>query len=262
MKNKIFAVILFILVINYGNSQEIITIKSIVENQLEINLYRGIVEVDTCKCDSIRIEHQIYDYDAYINSGKINVIEEKERSFLKISRLPNKILIANDISRNIQKIVIYVPLGVNVKIDINHYGEINFKKGIGEIEAQIFQGTIIGNIANAISVTVIRNGAISLNIIDPNFELAFLSIYNGPVNIQTYSNFNINFDIQLDLGEFTEQSKIQFSKKEQYGGTIKEKGVARDYNSKNYKGVLNSKNKNFITIKNVLGNVNFQTINK
>ncbi|AXT20453.1 hypothetical protein D7030_04850 [Flavobacteriaceae bacterium AU392] len=260
-KLTIINTILLLALSNLTFSQENKTITNVTEDQIEISLYRGIIQLDSCKCNKVHIVQQILDYDEYDEKKTISFIDD-DNANLKIDRTNKSILkISNEQSRNIQKLVITVPEQVKIKILINHYGEVYFNGSANELDVQIFKGRVQGTTTKPISASVIRDGRIDLKVDGGAFELVYASIYNGPINLELQKNLSTDFDIQMDIGGFKNLTNASLNKTKGPKGDIKENGAVTNFNTKYYKGYLNSKNKNLITLKNAKGDIIIKTTN-
>lgn len=244
--------------INYVYSQNTQIIYDVNENKIEINLYRGIVALRSCECDQLKIIHETYDYDEYKAGNKVS-IHEPNRSNLVVERANNKINIENSRSRNIQHLTLSIPSNMNVKININHFGEITLDGDLGKIDAQLFQGKIKGTAKKSVSAAIIRDGIIEFDIVSNDFGLGFFSIWDGDISLNLINDLNSRLDIQMDLGELINEIDAVLEVKEEFGGTIKNGSETSEYNTKTFKGFINNEKDNTIIIKNSLGDIKLKT---
>jgi hypothetical protein len=227
----------------------------ILNTQSEINLdiLRGVVELYPIRENKIIIEEKVFNYT---EPGNTQAHRSTDGKKLKIDQTASTIFMKNSFE-NLQSIKIYLPAHLDVRIKINHNGEILIHNLSNIIQADIYQGKITGIVSNTLSANIVRDGKIDI-ICKSSREKKFimLSGYSADISLKVHENMQASFTVSTDLGSFNEELPIDFteSKGNEFfiiDPVTKGKTIAYE---KIFKGTQKN-GRDFINIKNTRGKI-------
>ena len=207
-------------------------------SRLQVNLYRGKIEVYPSQSGDFEIETTAFDFDRHEKKGRyVSFSKSSAQEQVQVTEKEGTLRLFNELSREIIGLRIGIPEAVELAIEVEHFGEVTTKALEAEIEVILFKGFIaLAEVQHAVNLHIARDGAIKVDFNQiPEATYSAVSIYDGAIGISLPEAPDLKLKASTDQGKvidnlgqkWTEFEAKEFEEKDSSGKSRKKRGIIK-----------------------------------